>query len=568
AVGSMRITSSSGVTLTGNRGFGMYSSASVIETMTHLLIRDTYEAETEVPSPLGPQQVSTARGLGVLEQSNVTLQWALIEGSEGSGISVEGNAPSAGQELGEPSRLTLLDAIVRQTRVSRSEPGTGVLVIQNGKATLERVVLDENLGAGLVAGLPGTEVTLRDTLVTHTQPTTADDPNVGILVQDGGSLTAERLVVFNTPSTGIFMEGAGTQAELRDLVVAATFPDNRSGSYGPGLFIAQDAEATLERVTLWRNVGVGAIVFNAKVTAQDLVIAHTQDDRSIYAKAGLGIVQNSEGNNYTVTLERVLLEANFEFGALLSNRNENDTSTPATPPTLLRDLTVRNTRSNVYGRGLEALAPFILERAAFADNHSEAIMVSGPYTTAALTDLIIARTQPSPSLTGGLGLTVTDNAQLSVSRALLEDNTHTGALIEQGSATLTDISVRLTNEASRTDQIPPYGSGLSVGPGAEVELRQFYIDSNALIGLEVDEGGALEASYGTVSRNFIGLNDQRSDAQRGAPTCVTLDSNCCGMDCQELTCNDESRAIAVPEAGEVSEAVFGEVEGKRDLGGP
>ncbi|MEO1273744.1 MAG: hypothetical protein AAFX99_37180, partial [Myxococcota bacterium] len=78
----------------------------------------------------------------------------------------------------------------------------------------------------------------------------------------------------------------------------------------------------------------------------------------------------------------------------------------------------------------------------------------------------------------------------------------------------------------------------------------------------------LEASYGTVSRNFIGLNDQRSDAQRGAPTCVTLDSNCCGMDCQELTCNDESRAIAVPEAGEVSEAVFGEVEGKRDLGGP
>ncbi|MEO1269918.1 MAG: hypothetical protein AAFX99_17670 [Myxococcota bacterium] len=40
------------------------------------------------------------------------------------------------------------------------------------------------------------------------------------------------------------------------------------------------------------------------------------------------------------------------------------------------------------------------------------------------------------------------------------------------------------------------------------------------------------------------------------------------MDCQLLTCNDESRAIAVPEAGEVVEAVFSEVNGKRDLGSP
>jgi hypothetical protein len=206
----------------------------------------------------------------------------------------------AGSQGGD---LTIRDAVIRGTRTRPAEGdfGRGAEAQTGGSLTLERVSLEENHDSAIMSIGEGSRVSVTDAIVRRTMPDEAGIHGWGIGVQDGARLDGERIHVEESREAGIVIGDLipGT-LDITDLRVLDTTLGTPSMSTGRAVSV-QRGTFTGRRVTIERATGEGIVVAGAEAFLSDLIIRDTVPITDALQPSGRGVLAMVGGE---VTVER------------------------------------------------------------------------------------------------------------------------------------------------------------------------------------------------------------------------------------------------------------------------
>jgi len=404
--------------------------------------------------------------------------------------------------------LRMQDVAIRNTQGSATSAdfGWGLQVKTGADAEVIRGLFDQNLQTGVYATSANTRLLLEDAVITDTRCDTAGRYGDGLWVETGARGRLVRGLLSSNHHTGAIAIGAGADLEIEDSVIQDTRVDEETGEFGLGILADSGATLRTSRTVVERNRPVGVLVQadSTSATLEDVVVRRTLFKENDLA-GGWGLFA---GQNSSVSVTRGLFEENRDVAVYISG-----TGTQA----VLEDVTAQDTEcdeSGSYGLGLlvDRGAQTSLTRGVFARNRSEGIRATDENTWLQLTDVSISGTRGREKDNRlGSGLWVTEGAGAEVSRALLEENTYTGILVNEPgtSVSLEDITVRNTqgSDADRTG-----GEGLWVSGGASVSLARGWFEGNRYVGIYCGLAGS-ELTIEDVT--VIDTLCQESDGDKG-----------------------------------------------------
>lgn len=255
------------------------------------------------------------------------------------------------------------------------------------------------------------------------------------------------------------------------------------GGERPGVVVNGTSRAiVLQDVVIAGTPSRGcAVLQGATLTARNLVVRDTRVSTFPSGGVGHGILVTNGGHLEVsgAVIERAVEAALFVTGA---------GSTAA-----LTDVALDDTRigpSGLLGRGVEVQlqAQVDLTRAVIERSRHDGLYVVGMGSFLRLTDAVVSETINDADGPPGAGLFVGTDAQAEVSRAVLERN-QPFAMVAFGSsaiAVLTDVVVR--------DSLPMsgnwYGRGINVQEGGRVEVSRGVIAGNREVAVAVHDGTA------------------------------------------------------------------------------
>ena len=201
-------------------------------------------------------------GLGLFCQDGaaITARALVVAGNHEAGV------------VASAAHVAIDDAHIRDTQHGgdATSLGVGLLARDGAKVELERVVVDGNVGLGLAAVDPGTQVELRDVVVDHTQPDPTDDQlGHGIEAGGGAEVFGSRVSLRANHVVGLVADGSGTRVALEDAVVSGTLPARADQRFGRGLVVQSGAAAVLSRA-LFRDLFDVAILADGEGTTLSL----------------------------------------------------------------------------------------------------------------------------------------------------------------------------------------------------------------------------------------------------------------------------------------------------------
>jgi hypothetical protein len=518
----------------------------VIDSASQVAIHDVVIEDTRL------QESDQSYGIGLLAQSgsSVTASSLLLARNRFVGLFASGGG-------------TILQADDLSVRDTLAEPagmptGLGVAIYDGAHATLNRAVLEGNHNSGMFVGKPGAVLDASEVMVRATKGSDApDSSSSGLGMGAGGKANVQRSLLVDNESVGIFATGAGTSLDLSDVVVRSSQPSKLMPEGGMGITGNAGAGVTARRVIVerCRNAALGASGQGTTFQLENIVVRETLG-RSTDGLGGRGIELSSGAK---VTLNQAVFDRNSDVGLAVF-----DTGTVLT---LLRSL-VRETLASGGGQGfgpgltLQAGARATVQSSVFLRNGDSALLCSDSGTRIELTDCSVRDTD-SEKLKGtnGEGLFVQQGAQASVQRTSFEGNRYYSitALDKDSSIDLVDVIVRNTRKARcvALDSSDPHrcvengvefgaGIALSATQAGKVQVDLFDLSGNAACGIQVGNGGHIDASRGSVHGNPIGVNIQEPGYDLGTVTGPTLRyyDNVTNLDTAQLPIPDAKPTLA------------------------
>jgi hypothetical protein len=406
--------------------------------------------------------------------------------------------------------LLLEDAVVRGTRERASDGNFGLgLNVQDGaEAEVRRAVVDDNRGLGVFVAGTGASLLLEDAVVQGTRERASDGTGGrGLNVEQGATAQVRRAVVDDNRENGVFVDTTATLL-LEDAVVRGTRERASDGTLGRGLEVQQGAEAQVRRAVVDDNRATGVFVAaDATLLLEDAVVRGTREQASD-GTLGLGLWVQGDAE---AQVRQVIVADNLEVGVFVG--------TDAT--LLLEDAVVRATRERAsdgtFGRGLEVQngATAQVRRAMVDDNRDVGVLVVAD-ARLLLEDAVVRGTRERASDgAGGRGLNIQQGATAQVRRAVVDDNREIGFLAVDGTLLLEDAVVRGTRERASDGTL---GRGLEVQPGAEAQVRRAVVDDNRATGVFVAGDASLLLEDAVVR----GTREQASDGAFGRGLSVGL----------------------------------------------
>ncbi len=438
------------------------------------------------------------------------------------------------------------DIVIRGTRSRESDLlwGRGLQAEFGGRVVIERAVIENNRDSGVYTTNAGSHLSLSDAVVRDTL--SQEDISwfgVGFDVDNGGEGELSRVVLDSNRSVGVLVIEEGSRLRASDVIVRDTLSREEDGLRGSGMVVQEGGQVEANRMVLEGNrmAGVFALSPDTTLTMNDVVIRDNLS-QEVEPRIGRGLQIQEEAH---VEIVRAVFDRNRGTSIMVEH-----TGTVAD----LRDVLVRDTRSteetNVHGRGLVVFdgARLTMERAAFVENRTIALIADAPHTVLEVTDIVVrdTRSQESDGFFGR-GIGVQDGALLEVNRALIEKNRDVG-LFAAGTNSLARIkSVVIRETLARecsTGDCGAYtaGDGLNSLGGARLEAFSFLVTGNHRCGLQLahggyydeydifhraDEGGTMDLHDGVVSYNRIGANVQTGgfDIERLMDRVIYIDND-------------------------------------------
>ncbi len=415
-------------------------------------LTDTAMLDT-APSPDG----TLGRGINVQDGATLRATGCTVRGNTDIGVF----AASAGT-LAELRDTTILDT-------APSPDGTGGygIAVQDGASlTATGCTVEGNTALGVSAGSVGTVVELDDTEILATGASPDGTGGRGIGVQDGASLSATRCIVQGSAGLGVFAGSAGTIVDLVETAILDTSPDP-DGTGGRGIAVEGGASLSATRCTIQGNKEVGVYASDAG-TGVDL--ADTEILQTAQRPDGMGGrgVEVNDGASLTAT--RCTLRDNTEIGVLAS-----DAGTVVD----LADTAILDThRGRTTGFALGANTQ------------------SGAWLSMSDTEI---------SGTEGPGIYLARGARIDAARLTLTGNTFAGALITDGTLTVTASTITGTlADAEWGGGFGVYASGNWGAP--TIKLVDSTIGAHDYAAVWLDGPGSYDLEGNTLSGS-AGVDD-------------------------------------------------------------
>ncbi|MCA2980770.1 MAG: hypothetical protein INH41_22215 [Myxococcaceae bacterium] len=467
------------VIIDGVVGFGVVAATGATVSLRNVVVRGV-----RVAAGGAEGRGVYAEGGGVVDGARVT-----IDGVEGLGV----------EGLGELSRISLTDVVVRRgAPLPDGTRGNAVEVTLGATVALTRFTLEDNTEQATYVARRGV-LRLEDGVVRRTRPRPADlGLGFGLAVLDEGTLEATRVAVVGNGSTSVSAGGRSATLRLTDVVVHDTRPEQRTQGAGFGVVVRSGAVATVQRVAVSRARAAGLSVDAASLEGSDVVVSDVLGQDSD-GRGGFG-VQCARGA--TVRLERLEVDGARD-GALVA----------AEAGTVVRvsDVSLRGTRGQrasgeATGLSVQDGAEVTLARGVVERGELLGVGVIAARLDAS--DLVVRETQGAGG-TGpvGRGLHAQGGAQVTGARLVFERNREAGlSAINAGTrVTLTDVAVRSTLVRACVPACADEGgTGVAALGGSAVSLVRFLVDQSARCGLELADEGALDLREGRVVGNLIG----------------------------------------------------------------
>jgi len=490
----------------------------------------TVEAEGDIDVQIADVKI-TGEGFGVLAYSGARmgLLRVRVEDSVMGGIGGVSNG----------TQITANDVLV--TRAS----GFGVLAQEDAKITLERTAITHVRGQSLSAR-EGATVTATDLMVAHTQPPGDGTGGGAITVMLGASLSLERVAITDNINAGLFASHAGTTATATEVLIARTQP-LPDGRFGRGINIQDGPSLTLDRVAITENhdIGLSAIGEGATVLATDVLVARTTPPPhwtfdNVGTGHGRGIYVDDGAQ---LTLERATIAENHEMGLWAGGA---DTTVVATDVLISRTQPWPN---GMFGRGIDIQdgASLILERAAITDNCDVGLSAALTATTAVAKDVLVSRTQPMEVLvldgwSHGVGISVQTRASLTLERAAVTDNHRSALFFYEAEGSVADSLLEGT-------KLPPaFSDGVADGllvVASTVDATGVIARANARAGVLYDRSAGTFSSC-RITGNAIGLVNQGLPGATVADENVVTGNEQDGHDADDLAVPNEPMELPKP----------------------
>ncbi len=440
---------------------------------------------TEISGTLGAELEDNGDGVFVLEGASLVVESCELLGNRSTGLAATG----AGTEV------VIRGSSIQDTRPDRSGNGFGLQAMDGVSLLLEDTEILRSTDMGVAIGGMDTEVVLVDCLVGDTRLNPEGGGGMGIVVEDGAHLRAERCEVANNWTLGLLAQEAGTLVALADSTIRDTLPsDGTTGGYG--IEVLDGASLTAEGCLLEGNTAAGLLISGADASAglQDTTITHTRPSPT--DTWGAAIAAHSS--------------ASVEATGLLVIDNE------------------------AYGVAVNTDASLSCDGCTFSGNQHMGAFADGGGDLA-LSNSTVRDTTPGDNPDMGIGIGVSDGASLTLEGCLIEDNT-SGGIVEIGSETravLIDTVVANT----RLDPEGEQGSGLAVASGATLRAEGCDIVANRSSGIFAMDAGTVVTLEDSTIRGTTPRGDSEmgfgvvvmGGASLGAESCLIEDNSATGL---------------------------------------
>lgn len=389
----------------------------------------------------------TARADG----GRLVLRDVHIDGASGLGVYVTGG------------EVELHDSIVANTQsLGDGSFGRGASVV-GGSLLVERSVFEGNREVGAFVGMPGSSLTIRDSIVRDTRAAAGTGSGLGVVAMDDANLTIERSSLLRNRVHGALIFRGGT-ATFRDVVSAS----NSGGQASAGVRVEQGGQLDAVNLALVDNVATGLLVDDADAFAnvRQVSIGAVHPDAASGFAGGLV----SAGGNIDasgVRIDGVNLGAHAALDGRLSLARSHVRGTSGTIGVYARTATITVTDSLI-------------------ENHEEGGLVAdgGGFLNVATTRVIggpVATDRPSA------GVSATEGASIRLEEVYVEDVQGFGVLARGDGSSVT-IDGALIDRVRANG--PTVGIGVAVSEGAGFAATDLRVQDAQGLGVIVSGGGA------------------------------------------------------------------------------
>ncbi len=255
----------------GTRGVGLTALSGSTLRVTGTLVADSVEAgvvargagaRVELVSSVvrGTRPSATVGGVGAQAGGSavLTANGVLFNDNRNGGVTV----------VGAGSRVELASSVVRGTRAGLGGMrghGLSGLSAATLRATDSLVVDNDQIGVYVAD--EGTQIELTSSVVRDTRPLGEHLPASGLTAESGGTLRADRVLVWRNPGVGVGASGEASRAELTACVIRETRTHGR-GESGIGLAAERGAALRADRVLVEGNTSVGVVAVGSATEAE------------------------------------------------------------------------------------------------------------------------------------------------------------------------------------------------------------------------------------------------------------------------------------------------------------
>jgi hypothetical protein len=410
------------------------------------------------------------------------------------------DADAAVLSIGDGSVAEVTDALIHDT-ASRPDGTTGVALIAGGGGRIEatRLLATEHYAGAVIAFDRGSLV-LTDVVVRDLRGQPSDGRGgIGVLLQDGSTLDAHRLVVKGARYTGISAD-TGCTATVEDAVIADTTGEPGMDMSGRGVRIVAGGRFEGARIAVLRSSGTGVLTAfgGATIVLTDAIVrrnAVMSDDP--FARA-MDVQDEAR-----IEAERLVLSDNGQSGLLAigegATANLRDVLVSGTVPSI----------DGIGGHGVAAQEGALLDAERLVIRDVREVGVVANDAAVVLRDALIRHVDGSVAA-GRFGMGISaQTGRVTAERVRIEDAREVAILaFTGGTFDGSDVEVSDTRVSASDDPSRAFGYG-AAAVAASLRLRRFAIRDTATCGLFVSRVNlypepVLDVAQGAVEGATIG----------------------------------------------------------------
>ncbi len=364
---------------------------------------------------------------------------------------------------GEGVAVSMSDAAVLDTVPASGEGGRAFNVDMGATLTLSRVLVERCAEAGvadLEASASLSDVVIRDVAAPRGNPR-----GYGILVDVGGTLEAERVVLSGVDVFSVSVVNASS-LDVTDLVVRDSTPSSVPMT-GRGFVVESESTFTGSRVAVARVQDGGLVLLTgARVELSDFSIEATSNEGG-----KIGVHLHADSASVTVSRGR------FDGGYATAINGQNNAQIDLT------DVVIRNNHPGAGGFGGRAAnivfgSSLRLSRALLEDLVDVGVLAQHSGSLMSLSDVVVRHVTGTPDGVGGRAVQAQASSRTELERVQMDDLREYGLVVTKATLEAHDFTV---SNVARTGA-GARGHGVVVADAAATFSR-FLSGNNATCGI-------------------------------------------------------------------------------------